>query len=169
MINLEVVPEFYRGYVSNVKDKSIVVQLIQEGDDTLSIFKRLSPQQVEYRYAEGKWAVKELLAHMIDAERVFAYRALCFARNEKKILHGFDEEMYSKEMNIQNRSILQLINEFANVRASTVDLFTGFSDEMLKREGNVDTNKMSVEMLGYIIIGHEIHHKRVLKEKYEIA
>ncbi|MDH5598818.1 MAG: DinB family protein, partial [Cyclobacteriaceae bacterium] len=103
MVILENVPEFFRGYVSNVEDTSIVIQLIQEGDHTLSIYKNLMPSQVEYRYAEGKWTVKELLAHMIDAERVFAYRALCFARNEKKVLHGFDEEMYSKEMNIHNR------------------------------------------------------------------
>ena len=168
MVKLENVPEFYRGYVSNAEDTSIVIQLIQGGDDTLSIYKDATPQQIDYRYAEGKWTAKELLAHMIDAERVFAYRALRFARNDKNVLNGFDEELYSKEMNISNRSIMQLINEYANLRASTVDLFTGFSDEMMKREGYVDRNKMSVEMIGYIIIGHEIHHKRVLKEKYEI-
>ena len=103
---------------------------------------------------------------MIDAERVFAYRALRFSRNDKTELSGFEENDWAPEANATNRKLYKIIEEYNNVRASTVDLFGSFSDEMLKRVGTANGSQMSVNAIGFVIIGHETHHRKILNERY---
>jgi hypothetical protein len=103
---------------------------------------------------------------MIDAERIFAYRALRFARNDKTDLPGFEEKDYAPEANAHGRSIQHLADEAERVRLSTIDLFKSFTPEMLMREGTANKNKISVFNIGYIIPGHETHHRKILTERY---
>ena len=118
-------PEFYQRYVDNFNAPSVAAALLMEGDQALDFYKSIGPGLYDFRYAPNKWTVKEVLAHVIDGERIFAYRALRFSRNDETELAGFDENEYAREMNIENRSFSTLITEFANLRATSVDLWSG--------------------------------------------
>jgi len=164
--DLEQVPLFYKGYVENVKDLDVMVALTQSSKVALSLFRTIPEDMGEYRYAEGKWSIKELFNHMMDAERIFAYRALRFSRNDKTPLPGFEENDYAPLANAHARTLNQLIDEMDRLRATTIDLFASFTPEMLKREGIASSSKLSVLHLGYIIAGHETHHRKVISERY---
>lgn len=163
---LEKVPAFYKGYVENVKDMDVIDALKQSWQRTYNMLRTIPEAKGEYRYADGKWSIKELLAHMQDTERIMAYRALRFARNDKTDLPGFEENDYAPEANAHGRTILQLTNELEHVRTTTIDLFLSFSPEMMLREGTANKNPLSVINLGYIIAGHETHHRKVLADRY---
>ena len=164
--NIEQVPQFYKGYVDHVKDMD-VLEALKHASKLMSDLLRTIPEtKGEYRYQDGKWSIKELLNHMQDAERIFAYRALRFSRNDKTPLNGFEENDYAPEANAHTRTVKQLGEELLAVRKSTIDLYSSFSDEMLSREGTANNNKISVLNLGYVIAGHELHHRKVLQERY---
>jgi uncharacterized damage-inducible protein DinB len=163
---IDQVPPFYRGYIENVKDLDVLDALKSSNENALKAIRSISEQKGEFRYAEGKWSIKEVLNHMQDAERIFAYRALRFARNDKTPLHGFEENDYAPKANAHARTVKQLADELAHLRMSTIDLYSSFDEEMLNREGVANNNKMSVLNLGYIIAGHETHHLNILRERY---
>lgn len=164
--NLSTIPDFYKNYVRNVEEEDLIPALINNGNLTIDLIKSIPEASGNYRYAEGKWSIKEVLSHMIDAERIFTYRALRFARNDKTELHGFEENDYAPESNAENRKLYKILDEYNNVRASTVDLFSSFSEEMLNRTGVANGNEMSVRAIGFVIAGHDAHHRRVLNERY---
>ena len=163
---LSLIPAFYRTYVEAVESEELIPALINSGNLTVDLIKSIPEASGDYRYADGKWSIKEVLAHVIDAERIFAYRALRFARNDKTELVGFDENNYARESNAGSRRLYKILEEFNNVRASTIDLFASFNDEMLNRTGVANGQEMSVNALGFIIAGHETHHREVLNERY---
>lgn len=119
-----------------------------------------------YRYAEGKWTIKEVLQHIIDAERVFAYRALCIARKDATPLPGFDENVYAENCKAEQRKWKDMINEFIAVRLSSESLFASFDDEQSETSGTASGKSIYVAAIGFIIAGHAIHHSKVVKEKY---
>lgn len=164
--DLETVPSFYKVYVDYVKDMDLPDALRHASKEVQDLLASIPEEKGLYRYDDGKWTVKEVLNHMMDAERVFAYRALRFARNDETPLHPFDENTYAPLANAHARSIRQLAAELQRLRASTTDLYASFSPEMLKREGTASNKKISVLNLGYIIAGHDLHHVKVLKERY---
>jgi uncharacterized damage-inducible protein DinB len=164
--NLDAVPLFYKGYVENVKELDMMVALSQSSKVALTLFRSIPENMGEYRYAEGKWSLKELFNHMMDAERIFAYRALRFSRNDKTPLPGFEENEYAPLANAHARSIQQLVDEMERLRSTTIDLFSSFSAEMLTREGTASNSKLSVLHLGYIVAGHETHHRKIISERY---
>jgi uncharacterized damage-inducible protein DinB len=164
--DLETVPLFFKAYVENVKDLDVMVALTQSSKVALNLFRSIPEDMGEYRYAEGKWSIKELFNHMMDAERIFAYRALRFSRLDKTPLPGFEENDYAPLANAHARSIQQLIEEMERLRATTIDLFNSFTPEMLKREGTASNNRVSVLHLGYIIAGHETHHRKIIVDRY---
>ena len=163
---LETVPPFYKGYVENVKDMDLLEALKHSGKLTLQLVRSIPEEKGEFRYADGKWSIKELLAHMMDVERIMSYRTLRFARNDKTDLPGFEENDYAPEANAHSRTVKQLADEMERLRLTTLDLFSSFSLSMLKREGTANQNKLSVLNLGYIISGHETHHRKILAERY---
>lgn len=165
-LQLDTVPGFYKGYVENVKDMDMMDALRQTSVITLNFIRTIPEDMGEYRYSPEKWSIKELLGHMLDSERIMAYRALRFSRNDKTDLPGFEEKDYAPEANAHSRTIIQLVAEMERLRATTVDMFASFTPTMLKREGTANKNKLSVVNLGYIIAGHEIHHRKVLTERY---
>ncbi|HYC86835.1 MAG TPA: DinB family protein [Chryseosolibacter sp.] len=164
--DLSDVPVFYKGYVENVKDLDLMDALQQSSKIALTIFRNIPEDLGDYRYAEGKWSLKEVLNHMMDAERIFAYRALRFSRNDKTPLAGFEENDYAPMANASGRSVAQLANEMERLRATTIDLFSSFTPQMLRREGFANNNKLSVLTLGFVIAGHETHHRKVIVERY---
>lgn len=164
--NLDIVPPFYKNYVLRVKDYEMLEALRLSNKEVVNLVKSIPESKAEYRYQPGKWSIKELLCHMMDAERIFAYRALRFARNDKMELHGFEENDYAPEANAHSRTFLQLANEMESLRTTTLQLFASFTPEMLGRVGKANSTELSVLTLGYIIAGHETHHRLVLQERY---
>lgn len=117
-------------------------------------------------YAPGKWTVKDILQHIIDTERIFAYRALRFGRNDKTVLPGFEENDFAEEALAKGRTLEDLIEELKTLRQSSMQLFASFTDDMLQRTGTAFNSTISVLAVGFTLIGHQIHHLNVLKERY---
>lgn len=140
--------------------------LKSSGSTTSGLVLTLSEELGAYRYAPEKWSIKELICHMMDAERIFAYRALRFARNDATPLSGFEETDYAPQANAHARTLQQLAEEMIRLRVSTIDLFSSFTPEMLQRKGRANNNVISVVNLGYVIAGHETHHRVVMTERY---
>jgi uncharacterized damage-inducible protein DinB len=160
------VPPFYMTYVKLVKHNDLLEAMKESSRLTLKLIRSIPETKGEFRYQPEKWSIKELLCHMIDAERIFAYRALRFSRNDKTPLAGFEEKDYAPEANAHNRSMKSIIDEMEHVRLTSIDLYSSFSDEMLSRTGKANNTEISVLNLGYIISGHETHHRNVLLERY---
>lgn len=132
----------------------------------IEFWQSISEEQSNYRYAPEKWSIKELLQHIIDTERIFSYRALCFARGEKISLPSYDENTYAANSHADDRSYKSLLDEYELVRKSSIALFNSFSPDALTAIGHVNNSAVSVRSAGFIIVGHEIHHMNVVKERY---
>lgn len=166
LLNLDTVPHFYKNYVKQVEESDLLQALRISGHRALELVHAIPQSKLDFKYAPDKWTVRELLCHIIDAERIFAYRALRFARNDRTPLASFEENEYAPEANAGARSLEKITAEMAHLRSSTIDLFEGFTPEMLVRKGPVNNNELSVVALGFIIAGHETHHCHILKERY---
>ncbi len=159
---------FYAGYVERAGDDAFLA-LAEQASSTPQRLQGMSETQAMHRYAPGKWSVKEVLLHMADAERVFAYRALRFARADATALPGFDENAWVPVSGADHRSASELLFEFAAVRAATLALFAGFDEAALLRRGTANGQAISVRALAHIIAGHERHHLTVLRERYGVG
>jgi uncharacterized damage-inducible protein DinB len=169
LLNLESVPPFYKNYVKQIDETDVLQALRLSGFRTQMLIHSIPTAKADYRYADGKWTIRELLCHVIDAERIFAYRALRFGRNDKTPLSPFEENDYATQANASARSLRKIADELGHLRTSTIDLFESFTEEMLKRKGTANNNEMSVLLLGFIIAGHEAHHRKILTERYLVA
>ena len=157
---------YYQSYVDNVPEGDIIALLPAELERTLALLERVPSEQADYRYESEKWSIKEVVGHVIDSERMFAYRALCFARNDPARLPSFEQDQYARYSNASRRSLRELAEELAGIRNSNVALFKSFDEEMSIRRGIASDFEFSARSLPYIIVGHEIHHRRVLEERY---
>ncbi|HMC02403.1 MAG TPA: DinB family protein [Flavobacteriaceae bacterium] len=157
---------YYGSYINKANCTDLVKGLEDSLVEALSFYNSIPEQKFEYKYAEGKWTIKEIIQHIIDAERVFTYRALCFARKDKTPLPGFNENEYATASIANSRSVKSLLDEYAAIRKSTILLFKSFNDNLLKNIGVASGGEMSVRAIGYVIIGHEKHHIDVIKERY---
>lgn len=166
LINLETIPHAYKNYVKQVDESDVLQALRISGHRTQELVHAIKPERADFAYAPGKWTIRELLCHMIDAERIFTYRALRFSRNDKTPLEGFDENTYAPQANASARSLKKIADEMGHLRTSTIDLFESFNEEMLIRKGSANKNEISLVALGFIIAGHEMHHCKVLAERY---
>lgn len=157
---------YYKGYIDLAGNDLLIAGLTKSMYRHLNLFSSISEDKMNYAYAEGKWTIKELIVHLIDCERVFAYRALRCARNDKTDLPGFDQDDYVTTSEANNRSKASLIEEYESVRKSTIAMFRSFTDEMLAQVGTANGNPMSPRALGFIIIGHEKHHAKIIRDRY---
>lgn len=159
---------YFETYIKliDTETKSIIKSLTESQNEFETLLRNLSKEKQDFAYAEGKWTMKELIQHIVDTERVFCYRALCFARNDKTALPGFDQDLFVNNDTANDRDYNDLLNEMATLRKSTIQLYKSFSDEALLRVGVASENKMSVRALGYLFSGHQIHHLNVVKERY---
>lgn len=159
---------FYGGYVSAVPDGDLLTLLESQGRETAALLKGIDEKKSRHRYAPGKWTIREVVGHMADAERVFTYRALRFARGDATPLASFDENVWAESSNADGRALADLAADLAVVRAATLGLLRGFGDDELKRSGIASGQPVTVRALAYITAGHERHHVRVLRERYGV-
>ena len=159
-------PEFFETYIKLVTQENLLEALKSDLNFNVDFFKNIPVEKQEYGYAEGKWTIKEVLQHMIDTERIFAYRALAFARQDKTSLPGFDENLYANNSYANNRGWNQLIEELVAVRHTSIQLFESFAPEALAYKGTASGKEISVSAIGFIICGHMIHHKNIVEERY---
>lgn len=157
---------YYGKYVSLVSDGNILTSLQQQLDETLALFGNITESQADFRYAPDKWSVKELVGHITDTERIFAYRALRFARNDQTPLPGFEQDGYIKAASFDDCSLDHLAAEFESVRRSSLFLFKHLPPEAWMRKGTASGGEVSVRALAYIIAGHELHHRDILRNRY---
>lgn len=162
----DTIPAAFKHYVENVSDLDVIDALRQASTSMLKLVRSIPEEKGLFRYAEGKWTIKEVLNHMLDVERVMAYRAMRFSRNDHTELHGFEENDYGPAANAHARTVQQLAGEIERLRMATIDLYESFTPEMLQREGFANKKRMSVLSIGYIIAGHEVHHLRLFEERY---
>lgn len=157
---------YYENYIKLVEGDEILRILNEQSKKTQDVLNSFSEHKGNYRYADGKWTVKEMVGHLLDTERVFAYRALCIARGEKKSLPGFEQDDYVKDGNFNRRELFELNYEFRLLRESNLLLFRSFTPEMLRKRGFASETSVTVLAILFIIAGHEKHHMKVLREKY---
>jgi hypothetical protein len=157
---------YFEKYIALVPEGEIVATLDSQIESTLSQIRGLSEARGEHRYAPGKWSVKEVIGHLIDAERIFAYRAMRFARNDATPLPGFDENSFVANAAFGSRSLADLADEFEHTRKSNVYLFKHLDGEASSRRGVSNNNEISARAIAYIIAGHELHHVGILRTRY---
>ena len=164
--NLQQVPHFYHNYIKLVQ-KDNLNEAFAEHPNTLSnLLEGLPLEKWNHRYAEGKWTIKEMVQHIIDTERIFTYRALTSARKDNVQLPGFDENAYATNSNADNRQPEKLLQELKTVQQSVSQLFESFDEEQLGSTGISNGNSISVNAIGFITVGHALHHKNILQERY---
>lgn len=158
---------FNATYISAVDSTLDLIEGLEKSKAELVLFLKSIPiDKFEYRYAEGKWTIKDIIQHIIDAERIFSYRALRISRNDITPLVGFDENDYVNNANAHDRNFEDLLNEMKLVRETTILLFKSFSIEQLLRIGTASNYLVSVRAIGFVILGHQLHHFKVIKERY---
>ena len=159
--------EFYLGYIDRIPEDAELIQTLEENTKEFSEFLSTIPEdRWDYRYAPGKWTILEMVQHIIDTERIFQYRALCFARNENASLPGFDHDIYVLNSDAEKRDPNDLVAEFKCVRESCLFLYKSLSEDKLKVSGNMNDMNATPRAIGYIMAGHALHHKEVITNKY---
>lgn len=157
---------YYGKYVSLIAEDDIVAALEKQPPEIVALLSTRKEADGDFRYAPGKWSVKEVLGHVIDTERVFSYRALRIARNDQTPMEGFEQDDYVKYGPFGQCNLAGLVEEFKSVRQATLTLFRGLDEAAWVRRGVANKNEVSVRAIAYIIAGHELHHRNILKEKY---
>lgn len=160
---------FYQSYVAHVNEDDILPAMRSQIDALDVLLDRVAPERETYRYAEGKWSIREIIGHLIDGERVFGYRALCIARGETQNLPGFDENEYMVSARYDQIALEDLLSEFRLVRLSNIAMMRNFDDDAWTRVGTANDSPVTVRALAYVMVGHARHHMGVLRERYEVA
>lgn len=158
---------FFKNYIDLVPSGNLESMMVANLDEITSFFKSIPNELANYKYAPGKWSIKELLAHINDSERVFAYRALvCIRMDDQITLPNMDENLYAKNRDVSKIEFNELIEEFKILRQSTIYLFKGISEKQYKFRAKSSSGDITAKALGYAIIGHPLHHKNVITERY---
>jgi len=165
MINSSEYSPFYQNYIDLASSYDLLDGLDSTLDNTLKLYESIPTSKASYAYDSGKWTVKQLIAHVIDTERIFQYRALRIAR-EKGSCSGFNEDLFADNNTAVHRSISDLADEFHAVRLSTIALFDSFTLQELMQLGFADQKPLSARACGFIIVGHALHHNQILEKRY---
>jgi uncharacterized damage-inducible protein DinB len=159
-------PPYAEAYVSMIPAGANILQVLTDSkSETFELFSNLNEEKASHAYAEGKWTVKQVLGHMIDTERVFAFRAFCFSR-EQITLPGFDQDIYVANTDYNSQTINSLAEEFKATRESNLYMFRALSDEQIARTGTASGHSVTVRALLYLTAGHVLHHIKILNERY---
>tara|TARA_B110000211_G_scaffold231420_1_gene292994 strand:+ start:303 stop:815 length:513 start_codon:yes stop_codon:yes gene_type:complete len=160
-------PPFYQGYLNLLPEGDFSSLLAEDTANTIQLFNDIAADKHEYRYAEGKWTIKDVLMHIIDTERGFSYRMIvCLRKDGETMLHPMDEDMYAANANTSARTMASLLEEFIAVRESARIMLENSSEDENSFMGNGAGHRVTARALGYIMIGHAIHHVNVVKERY---
>jgi hypothetical protein len=157
---------YYEKYISLVPDGDILDLLSRQMSETIALLNDVPESRANHRYAPGKWSIKELVGHLIDTERIFAYRALRFARRDQTELPGFDQDDYIRNASFDDYQLAELAAEFEHGRRANLSLFRHLKEDAWGRRGTANESEISVRALAYIIAGHELHHREILRTRY---
>lgn len=157
---------YHQKYIDLVPEGNILEILDKQQEMVLAFFKNISEEKSLYRYAPEKWSVREVLGHIVDGERIFAYRALRFSRNDKTNLPSFEENEFVRQSNYNDIPLPDLVDQFWTLRNTNLAMLKNFSDEMWMRTGSANNNIISVRAVAFLMAGHLIHHLNVLRERY---
>jgi uncharacterized damage-inducible protein DinB len=157
---------YYEKYISLVPGGEVVETLARQIEDTLALLRGIDEERASARYEPGKWSIRQVVGHLIDAERIFAYRALCIARGDRTPLPGMDPDTYMEVANFDARALSDLAEEFGLLRRGNVHMLRAFDEEAWRRRGTASDNEVTARALAYIIAGHETHHVRIIRTRY---
>jgi hypothetical protein len=157
---------YYKAYIEALGEVDLMKTMKQQVENYPQFLESIPEDKLTYSYADGKWTVAEILLHVLDSERVFQYRALRFARKDETPLPGFDQDIYIPNSGANQRSLESIIKEYKVIRNSTIALYETFEESTLKRKGVASNAAMSVGALGFIICGHQKHHRNIIRERY---
>lgn len=158
--------KYIQRYLDLIPSENWLEELKKTGEQTVELYAQLSEEQSSFAYAEGKWTLKELLLHLSDTERVFQYRILAFLRSDQNELPGFDEELYANQSFANERTVSSLLEEYQLIRKSSQVLLETAHLSALKNVGTANGNQISAETIGKLIVGHNVHHLNIIKERY---
>ena len=158
--------QFNATYINALDNVELLEELEISLHDFIRFVQNIPMDKFDYRYAEGKWTIKDIIQHIIDAERIFGYRALRISRNDQTPLSGFEENDYVENTDANSRSIQGLLTELSALRHSNLLMFKSFTEEQLTRMGIASNHSILVRALGFLIIGHQKHHQKVFQERY---
>jgi uncharacterized damage-inducible protein DinB len=163
-------PPYASVYIDRIRSGGRLLEHLGTArESTAALILSLPEERLLHRYAPGKWSIKEVLVHIVDDERIYAYRALRFARGDGTELPGFDQDDYARRCGADARDVRNILAEYAAVRDATIALFNGLPEDTLMRSGVADGKRATVRALGYHIAGHEAHHIAILKERYLVG
>jgi len=157
---------YYEGYIKAAGNQDIIRKLKNQLNEIDDFLAEIPEEKYEYAYAEGKWTIKQLIGHLIDTERVMAYRAMRIARNDQTALPGFDQDLYVENQDLSKRSYMDLVDEFLLMRQANLYFYKSLSEDDFRKKGTASDNTISVGALLYIIAGHVEHHFNILKQRY---
>lgn len=157
---------YYAKYIDPVPEGDVLETLARQEDETASFLRAIPAELHGHRYADGKWSIREVVGHVADAERIFAYRALRIARGDQTPLASFDENAYAAAARYDQRDLGSIVDEWAAVRRSTLALFRSMDADEARRAGTASESPVSVRALAWIIAGHGLHHEKILRERY---
>ncbi len=157
---------YFKRYVDQVPEEDLATAFKNQATDLEKFLNSISEEKSNEAYAEGKWTIKELLQHVIDTERIFNYRALCFARSETQMLPGFEENDYAANSHANKRKWADIVKEFLALRKDTEMMYKSFDTSVMDNAGKANNNPVTVASLGFTTVGHYYHHKKVLEERY---
>lgn len=160
------VPKWFHRYIDQVKENDLMPAFRNQTSSFVEFLETIPPSKIDHRYAEGKWTIKELLQHIIDAERIFAYRGLRFARKDATPLPGFEENDYTLHAKADKRDWNEMVEEFRLVRNASEILFNSFDEDQLECEGIANGEPVYVRAIGFIMVGHVNHHSNIIRERY---
>lgn len=158
--------DYYHTYIGKVPEGNVIDVLERQGKETVSTLSAVDENKGDYRYAPGKWSLKQVLGHVCDIERVFTYRALSFARADATALPGVEQDDMVAAANFDERTLADIVDEFQAVRASTLAFFRSLDDATWVRKGNASGFDFTVRAIAFIVAGHELHHMGVITERY---
>ncbi len=159
-------PEYYRQYVEAVPDDEVMTYFVHSQSAVPDFLRQIPENKLGYAYAEDKWTIAEVIQHIMDGERVFAYRGLCIARGEQQPLPSFDQDLYIRNAETSHRTLASLIDEWTGIRHATISLFAHLPDDCLNYLGHAAGYPIRLKAIPWIIAGHEYHHMNVLRERY---
>lgn len=157
---------YYQKYVDAISEGDLCSLLTHQAEEIIALLDTVSEEKSGYRYAEGKWSIKEVLGHITDTERIMSYRLLRIGRGDTTDLAGFDENAYVKHASYERLSVQQLLNDFSAVRHGTISLIRILPEAAWTRSGTANGGPVTARALAYIIAGHALHHKTILQERY---
>jgi hypothetical protein len=158
----------FAGYISNVTEDDVMAAIELQSSETQKLLSSLDDARASYRYAEGKWTIKEVIGHLVDGERIFGYRALAIARGDQQSLPSWDENPYVENAAFDRWTLGDLVEEYALLRRANIVLFRNFPEEAWTRRGIASGREISVRALATVIVGHERHHVKILRERYGV-